>query len=265
MPKRTRSAAPDGPPAKAAVKGSRSRASAAAPSKAWFEELYSGGMSADYKRYMTDEWGHEKRGDQPLFEKLCLEGAQAGLSWATILAKREGYRAAFRGFDISRCAALTDGDIDRLVNSPQAKVVRHRGKCASVAGNARATLRLIAEESAAAGPRATPPPHGWFDAYIWSFVGGEPQLNSWPDRSAIPTESPAAIAMSKALKRRGFAFVGLKICYSLMQSCGLVIDHPKGTPEWERARQRLVLREQLGPPTTGPAAKRRAATTLRRR
>ena len=114
----------------------------------WFEEVYSGAMSEEYKRYMREEWGMEKRGDVPLFEKLSLEGAQAGLSWATILAKREAYRAAFHGFDIKACAAMGDAEIDALCaasGSGADCIVKHRGKIASVANNARCILRLAEE------------------------------------------------------------------------------------------------------------------------
>jgi DNA-3-methyladenine glycosylase I len=208
---------------------------------AWYEALYSGGMSPSYKTYMANEWGHPKRGDVPLFEKLCLEGAQAGLSWATILSKREAYRKAFAGFDIAACAAMTDKDIERLVSgdgsSGVASIVRHRGKIAAVAKNAQCVQALIAEAEA----HGQDAPHGHFDAFLWSFVGGAPVLNAWPNAKSIPSESAVSITMSKALKERGFAFVGPKTCYSLMQSCGLIVDHPKGTPEWQAAKARLEL------------------------
>jgi DNA-3-methyladenine glycosylase I len=129
--------------------------------------------------------------------------------------------------------------------------VRHRGKIEAVVHNARCIQQLIAD---AAGPR---PAGGHFDAYLWSFVGGVPQLNEWVDAKAIPCESEVAHAMSSALKGRGFKFVGPKTCYSLMQSCGLVIDHPKGTVEWEAARRRLQGREAEGGPCV-PAATTRA-------
>ena len=209
------------------------------PAPAWFERAYTGAMSAEYKRYMRDEWGHEKRGDNALFEKLSLEGAQAGLSWATILAKREGYRAAFRGFDVRRCAAMGAAETDALVAAASATVVRHRGKVESVPHNARRVRALVAEaEAAARGGADAAPAHGHFDAFLWGFVGGAPVLNAWRDAASIPAESAAARAMSDALRARGFKFVGPKVCYSLMQSCGLVVDHPKGTPEWEAARRR---------------------------
>lgn len=209
---------------------------------AWFEAIYSGAMSEEYKQYMATEWGQEKRGDVPLFEKMCLEGAQAGLSWATILAKREAYRRSFDNFDLAKCAAMTKADVERLVvgdgSSGASSIVKHRGKIESVVNNARCVLALIAEGEAEQAPAE----HGHLDALLWSFVDGRPVLNEWPDKSSIPCETETSIAMSKALKAKGFSFVGPKMCYSLMQSCGLVIDHPKGTPEWEAARMRLEAR-----------------------
>ena len=208
----------------------------------WFEEMYSGAMSEVYKRYMREEWGMEKRGDIPLFEKLSLEGAQAGLSWATILTKREAYRVAFHGFDIKACAAMGDADADALCAASgggAGSIVRHRGKIASVANNARCVLRL-AEEAERRGEAR--PPHGPLDALLWDFVNGVPQLNAWAGARQIPTDTATSHEMSKALKKLGFSFVGPKICYSLMQSCGLVIDHPKGSREWEAARHRLEQR-----------------------
>jgi DNA-3-methyladenine glycosylase I len=207
----------------------------------WYGQAFSGSMTDNYRAYMRDEWGWEKRGDVPLFEKLCLEGAQAGLSWATILAKREAYRHAFRGFDIRACAEMTDDDLrylieDRSTSGPHA-IVRHRGKIEAVRHNARKALEIIAEAPAEV------PPHGAFDAFLWAFVGGAPRLNRWSTAKEMPTETDEAIAMAKALKARGFKFVGPKICYSLMQSCGLVVDHPLGTPEWTAASLRLGATE----------------------
>jgi len=169
----------------------------------WFESVYKGKMSEAYRCYMRDEWGWEKRGDAPLFEKLCLEGAQAGLSWATILHKRAAYRIAFHGFDIRRCAEMSDGELqflvdDRTLAGPDA-IVRHRGKIESVRHNARLTLELIAE--AAESPRDSP--HGAFDGFLWSFVGGRPRLNRRERASDIPAETEVSVAMSKALKQRG--------------------------------------------------------------
>lgn len=214
---------------------------ASADGKAWFEQLYSGAMSDEYKAYMRDEWGHEKRGDEALFEKLSLEGAQAGLSWSTILAKREAYRRAFHNFDLQACASMTEADVDALVasaaGSGRDSIVRHRQKVASVPNNARAVLRIIAEAEERGVPR---PPHGHFDAFLWAYVGGVPQLNRWPTIKDIPATSELSEKMSKELKKLGFSFVGPTICYSLLQSCGLIVDHPVGTPEWEAARIRLA-------------------------
>ena len=217
----------------------RPAAAAGGNARAWYETLYSGAMSDEYKAYMANEWGFEKRGDQPLFEKLSLEGAQAGLSWATILSKREGYRSAFHGFEIGKVAAMTTKDVDHLLSSDSATIIRHRGKIESVINNAKCIQALIAKAEADGVPTPT---HGHFDALIWKFVDSQPQLNHWESPAQIPSESPQATAMSHELKQLGFKFVGPKCCYSLMQSCGLVIDHPKGTPEWEAAFQRLAGR-----------------------
>jgi len=228
--------------------------------RAWYEDLYSGAMSPEYKAYMANEWGHPKRGDRALFEKLSLEGAQAGLSWATILAKREAYRKAFHGFDIAKCAAMTQDDIDRLVagdgSSGRSSIVKHRGKIESVVNNARC-LQLL---DASCGTQVVA--HGHFDAFIWSFVHGKSVVNEWPDAKSIPSETETSHAMSKALKKLGFAFVGPKCCYSLMQSCGLVIDHPRGTPEWIVAKQRSEADDNSDPasvdsdPTSHEAAQK---------
>mmetsp|Transcript_34876 Transcript_34876/g.74406 ORF Transcript_34876/g.74406 Transcript_34876/m.74406 type:complete len:150 (+) Transcript_34876:524-973(+) len=143
---------------------------------------------------------------------------------------------------------MSEADVEQLLQPSEGstggpgQIVRHRAKVASVPNNARSVLRLIlAERKAAAeqGKGTDVPEHGYFDGFLWSFVAGVPQLNRWEDRKCIPTETEVSIAMSKALKARGFSFVGPKICYSLMQSCGLVIDHPVGTAEWQAAFARL--------------------------
>ena len=141
-----------------------------------------------------------------LFEFLVLEGAQAGLSWTTILNKRDGYRAAFAGFDPAAVAAFDDGDIARCLADPG--IVRNRAKVAAAVGNARAWLLL--DDPA---------------AHLWSFVDGRPVENRFGDLSEVPAFDARAEAMSKDLKRRGFRFVGPTICYALMQACGLVNDH----------------------------------------
>jgi DNA-3-methyladenine glycosylase I len=163
-----------------------------------------------YLAYHDEEWGMPSRDDRHLFELLVLEGAQAGLSWATILRKREGYRAAFAGFDAETVAEFGRRDVERLLDD--SGIVRNRAKIESAVGNARAAL-AVAEE------------RGTLAEYLWSFVGGEPIQNEWRALSDIPAETAQSRAMSKDLKRRGFRFVGPTICYAFMQAAGLVNDH----------------------------------------
>jgi DNA-3-methyladenine glycosylase I len=160
--------------------------------------------------YHDGEWGVPTRDDRELFELLCLEGAQAGLSWITILRKRAGYRRAFDGFDPSKVAAYDEGDVERLM--ADAGIVRNRAKIASVIGNARAYLRL-AEET---GP---------FADHLWSFVDDRPIQNRWSSLGGIPVETDISRTMSRDLKRRGFSFIGPTVAYAFMQSAGLVNDH----------------------------------------
>jgi DNA-3-methyladenine glycosylase I len=160
--------------------------------------------------YHDEEWGAPTRGDRELFELLTLEGAQAGLSWRTVLHRREGYRRVFGGFDIERVAAWTDSDqAEALLD---VGIIRNRAKVASTVSNAQVALEMIAE-------------HGSLDAYLWSFVGGEPQVNAVASMGEIPAETDGSKAMSKALKQAGFRFVGPTICYAFMQSAGMVNDH----------------------------------------
>jgi DNA-3-methyladenine glycosylase I len=159
-----------------------------------------------YLAYHDTEWGVPLRDPRQLFELLCLEGAQAGLAWITILRKRESYRAAFDGFDASRMAAYTDADRERLM--ADAGIVRNRAKVAAFIGNARAWCELD-------------DPVG----LLWSFVNGKPVDNRWSAMAAVPSETEASRAMSKELRRLGFRFVGPTICYAFMQSAGLVNDH----------------------------------------
>jgi DNA-3-methyladenine glycosylase I len=159
-----------------------------------------------YLAYHDEEWGVPSHDERHLFELLVLEGAQAGLSWSTILRKREGYRRAFAGFDPERVARFGERDIGRLLADPS--IVRNRAKIESAIGNARATLEL-----------------GGLDAHLWSFVGGRPIVNSWQALAEIPAETAESQAMSKDLKRRGFRFVGPTICYAFMQATGMVNDH----------------------------------------
>jgi DNA-3-methyladenine glycosylase I len=159
-----------------------------------------------YLAYHDEEWGVPSHDERHLFEMLTLEGAQAGLSWATILRKRDGYRRAFANFDAEKVARFTDKDVERLLGDPG--IVRNRLKVESTVANAKRVLEL---ES--------------LDAYLWSFVDGEPVVNGWRRLGDVPAETPASRAMSKDLKKRGFRFVGPTICYAFMQAVGLVNDH----------------------------------------
>ncbi len=159
-----------------------------------------------YVEYHDTEWGVPDRDPRRLFEYLILEGAQAGLSWLTILNKREGYRRAFAGFDPAAVAAFDDADVERCLADPG--IVRNRAKVTATVGNARAWLELDDPV-----------------VLLWSFVGATPMQNRWTAVAQVPASTPESEAMSKDLKRRGFRFVGPTICYALMQSCGLVNDH----------------------------------------
>ncbi len=163
-----------------------------------------------YVAYHDEEWGVPSHDDRHLFEKLLLEGAQAGLSWLTILKKRENYREAFDGFDCEKIAAYTERDIDRLLANPG--IVRNRLKIQSAIKNAQATL-------------AVKEAFGTLEVFMWQFVKGATLQNKWKSHSEIPTRTPASDAMSKELKRRGFNFVGSTICYSFMQAVGMINDH----------------------------------------
>ncbi len=168
-------------------------------------------------RYHDEEWGVPQHDDAALFEFMTLEGAQAGLSWSTILARREAYRRAFDGFDIDRVAAFTDEDVARLLapstGSGQAPaIVRNRAKVLSTVANARAAQAVRAE-------------FGSLDAYLWGFVGGRPLPNAIAAMHELPAETEQSHAMSKDLRKRGFSFVGPTICYALMQATGMVNDH----------------------------------------
>jgi len=169
-----------------------------------------------YLAYHDDEWGVPIHDERRLFELLCLEGAQAGLSWATILRKRAGYLRAFEGFDPEQLAAWGPADIERLLRDPG--IVRNRAKIAATIANARGTVALRER--------------GGLVEHLWSFVGGRPLINRWPSFSDVPALTAASTAMSRDLKRRGFGFVGPTICYSLMQSAGLVDDHEVACFRW---------------------------------
>ena len=163
-----------------------------------------------YIAYHDTEWGVPQRDNQELFEMICLEGQQAGLSWITVLKKRENYRHAFHHFDPVKVAAMTEADVERLMLD--AGIIRHRGKIQAIIGNARAFLAMEANGES-------------FNDFVWSFVDNTPIVTQAAELSGIATSTPASDALSKALKKRGFKFVGTTICYSFMQACGLVNDH----------------------------------------
>ena len=169
--------------------------------------------SAAMTAYHDNEWGKPLHGDSALFEFLVLEGAQAGLSWASILARREGYRAAFHGYDIPRVAAMTDAELARVL--AEGAIIRNRLKVASVRANARAALAVAAA-------------HGSLDAFLWSFVDGRPVVNQWTSRAQVPARTGLSDTLGKELKKRGFGFVGSTICYAFMQATGMVDDHLVG-------------------------------------
>lgn len=170
----------------------------------------------EFLTYHDSEWGFPVDDDRRLFEKLCLEGFQSGLSWRTILAKRENFRAAFHGFDFDRIARFTEADVERLLSD--AGIVRHRGKIAAVINNAKRAQELVKQEGSLA-------------AYVWRF---EPKADDLAAPQTVST-STASIALSKDLKRRGWSFVGPTTVYAFMQAMGLVNDHAEGCVVRERA------------------------------
>ena len=163
-----------------------------------------------YLAYHDEEWGVPLHDDRMLFEFLVLEGAQAGLSWITVLKKRRAYRAAFDGFDFTRVAQYGEDKISELLENPG--IIRNKLKIRSAIGNAQAFIRVREE-------------FGTFDDYIWGFVDGEPIQNAWRDLSQLPAETPLSNRISKDLKRRGFNFVGPTIVYAHIQATGMVNDH----------------------------------------
>lgn len=174
--------------------------------------------------YHDVEWGVPVHDDRLLFEFLTLEGAQAGLSWETILKKREAYRRAFRGFDPARVARFSAAQVDRLLEDPG--IVRNRLKVNSTVGNAKAFLAVQQE-------------FGSFTAYLWGFVGGSPRVNRWGTLQQVPARTAESDALSRDLVRRGFKFVGSTICYAFMQAVGVVNDHTIDCFRYER-----VVRER---------------------
>ena len=166
-----------------------------------------------YANYHDHEWGIPVHDDQHLFEMLILEGAQAGLSWETILKKREGYRKAFHNFDPSKVAAMRDDELEALRQNPE--IIRNRLKIYGTRQNAQAFLQIQQE-------------FGSFDRYLWNFVGGKPLKNHWIKLEEAPSQTPLSEVLSKDLKKRGMTFVGSTIIYAYMQAVGVVNDHIKG-------------------------------------
>ncbi|MTI31711.1 DNA-3-methyladenine glycosylase I [Xanthovirga aplysinae] len=164
----------------------------------------------EYIQYHNEEWGVPVHDDRIHFEFLILEGAQAGLSWSTVLKKREGYRKAFADFDVQAVALYDEIKIQELLKDPN--IIRNQLKIRSVVNNAKQFIKVQEE-------------FGSFDTYIWSFVGGAPIVNHWKSLNDVPATTPESDALSKDLKKRGFKFVGSTIIYAYMQACGLVNDH----------------------------------------
>ena len=171
-----------------------------------------------YIDYHDNEWGIPVHDDRELFEMLMLEGAQAGLSWITVLKKREGYRKAFDNFDAKKVAKYTDKKLEKLRENPN--IIRNKLKIASARTNAKLFLEVQKEFSS-------------FDKYIWQFVGGKPKKNKFKEMSDVPATTPESDAMAKDLKKRGFKFVGSTICYAYMQACGMVNDHITSCHKWK--------------------------------
>ncbi|HEY3848333.1 MAG TPA: DNA-3-methyladenine glycosylase I [Acetobacteraceae bacterium] len=171
---------------------------------------WAAGSDAAMQAYHDTEWGVPQHDDTALFEFLTLEGAQAGLSWRTILARRQAYRDAFHGFDIARVARMRDAALEKLLTD--SGIIRNRQKVWSARGNALAALRMAEA-------------HGSLDAYLWSFVDGQAIVNRWTDASKVPATTPVSDRMSKQLRKDGFNFVGSTICYAFMQATGMVDDH----------------------------------------
>ena len=203
------------------------------------ERCWWAGHDADYVAYHDDEWGRPVSDDIRLFEKICLEGFQSGLSWLTILRKRDNFRQAFAGFDMAKVANFSDADIERLMTD--AGIVRHRGKIVSTINNAARAIELHKE-------------FGSLSAYFWQF---EPRPDERPERLTRETlgklgHTEASRRLSKDLKKRGWSFVGPTTCYAFMQAMGMVNDHLEGCPvrlHCENARQEFIRPE----PVSGPA------------
>ncbi len=178
-----------------------------------------------YRQYHDEEWGVPEYDDRTLFEKLILDGFQAGLSWRTILYKRDNFRAAFDGFDPEKIARYTPKKVEALLGD--AGIIRSRTKIAATIGNARAFLEIMEKDRRG------------FSGFLWQFVGGAPIVNEFEHYKSAPTKSPESEAMAKALKARGFKFCGPVIVYAFMEAVGMINDHETGCPRW-RAVQKLA-------------------------
>jgi DNA-3-methyladenine glycosylase I len=201
-----------------------------------------------YVEYHDDEWGVPSHDDRHLFEMLVLEGAQAGLSWSTILRKRQNYRRAFAGFDAAKVARFDAKKVEELMADPG--IVRNRLKIESSVNNAARVLDVQREL-------------GSLDTYLWTFVGGKPIVNRWKKLTDLPTETDGSMAMSKDLKKRGFRFVGPTVCYAFMQAVGMVLDHTIDCFRFQELASVSVLPlpgtlnpSYLGPRIRGPAKAR---------
>lgn len=163
-----------------------------------------------YIKYHDEEWGKPEFRNHKLFEMICLEGQQAGLSWFTVLKKRDNYRKYFYDFDPDKISEITENDVNSLLGV--AGIIRHRGKIESIINNSKCYTEMEKNGED-------------FSTFIWSFVDNKPIINKWKNNDEIPNQTPISVALSNALKKRGFKFVGTKICYAFMQACGLVMDH----------------------------------------
>ena len=163
-----------------------------------------------YRQYHDEEWGRAQRDENKLFEKICLEGQQAGLSWIIVLQKRADYRRAFHDFDPVKIAAMTDKDIDALMAT--GKLINHRKKLQSIVANARALLAMHAKGES-------------LSRLLWDLVGNKTHVNNVPELGAVPSQTPTSQVMAKILKQRGFSFIGPVSCYAFMQAMGMVDDH----------------------------------------
>ncbi|MEQ4625855.1 MULTISPECIES: DNA-3-methyladenine glycosylase I [Providencia] len=172
----------------------------------------------EYIAYHDNEWGKPTKDNQQLFEMICLEGQQAGLSWYTILKKRQNYRELFHQFDPKKVALMTEGDVERLMQDP--RIIRNRAKINAIIANAKAYLQMAENGEE-------------FSSFIWQFVNNQPIVNQWRSSSQVPAETELSKTLSKALKKRGFKFVGSITCYAFMQATGMINDHLVGCCQYK--------------------------------